>query len=272
MNQAAFFGAIRKGEDEAVIAAAMADRSLVNCWNPVRDDGPEWDEIYPLHVAAKMGNLPLIKTLIDLGAEVYSNPKCTYPAVMLAYWGKHQEMVNYFLEEIPHLANGTNQLGVTCNLAGRAGWTEVVRKHVERDPLVVYDRGWIGDTPLQWPAHNGHIEIVRILLEAGAVANAEENNWIGGTPLHWASERQPDIIRLLAQYGADPNTRVTKAGSEFLGSTPLIWCARQRDDCAEAAQVLIELGADASTEDAFGKTALDYAQVNKNSRVAKVLS
>jgi hypothetical protein len=34
---------------------------------------------------------------------------------------------------------------------GRQGWVEIVRKHIERDPLAVHQRGWIGDTPLHWP-------------------------------------------------------------------------------------------------------------------------
>src|SRR5258708_396684 len=107
MDQAGFFEAIRNRDLVGITKAADNDRSLVNCWNPIRDEGPHWDEIYPLHLAAKLGLLDIVKVLVELGAEVYSNPKCTYPAVMLASWEGHVEVADYFLKEIPHLANGT---------------------------------------------------------------------------------------------------------------------------------------------------------------------
>ena len=73
---------------------------------------------------------------------------------------KHPDVVKYFLEEIPDKAAGTNGLGVTLNLAAREGWAEIVRKHLDRDPLSAHQRGWIGDTPLHWPSHNNFVEIV----------------------------------------------------------------------------------------------------------------
>tara|TARA_Y100000588_G_scaffold198949_1_gene212707 strand:+ start:2195 stop:2362 length:168 start_codon:yes stop_codon:yes gene_type:complete len=43
---------------------------------------------------------------------------------MQTAWGKHQEVVNFFLKEIPDKADGTNKLGVTFNLADREGWID----------------------------------------------------------------------------------------------------------------------------------------------------
>ena len=65
--------------------------------------------------------------------------------------------------------------------------------------------------------------------------------------------------------------RVVRPGSHFLGGTPLHWCARQKDDCAEVVAVLLKNGADATLTDAFGKTALQYAEEGGHSRVTEAL-
>ena len=104
----------------------------------------------------------------------------------------------------------------------------------------VHQRGWIGDSPLHWPAHNGYTEIVRYLLDHGAVANAHEIGWIGGTPLHWASERHPAIVRMLVAAGADPNARVEKATpSPGRHSAALV---RASENYGECITTLRELG------------------------------
>jgi ankyrin repeat protein len=195
----------------------------------------------------------------------------TYPPVMEAAWNGHQAVVDYFLREIPEKADGTNKLGVAINLAARKGWADIVRRHIAADPLSVHQRGWIGDTPLHWPAHNGNVEIVELLLDAGAAIEADETNCYGGKPLHWASEHSPTTVELLLNRGADVHARNVKPDSDFSGMTPLIMNATQKDDCAEVAELLIDAGADVHATDAKGKTALDYAAERKHARVEAVL-
>ena len=77
-------------------------------------------------------------------------------------------------------------------------------------------------------------------------------------------------MQLLLQHGADPNSRNLMPG-EMEGYTPLIMCARQRNDCAECAQLLLDAGADPNARDAQGKTALDVALEKGHQRVAAVL-
>ena len=269
MTNEAFYDAVRAGDTAAVGEFLTQNPDRVQWANPraAGENSRQWDEVSPLHSAAKAGQLAMVRLLVERGAEVYSHPFSTYPAVMVADWAGHKEVVRCFLEEIPEKAAGTRGLGITCNLAARQGWIEIVRRHVEIDPLAVHQRGWIGDTPLHWPSHNGHIEIVRLLLDHGADASAHEISWIGGTPLHWASEREPAIMELLIAAGADVNARVEKEGSNHLGGTPLHWCARQQEDCAECIEVLLKHGADPTIRDAFGKTAAEYAREESHFRV-----
>jgi ankyrin repeat protein len=264
----AIFGSIRGGDLEAVRRWLDTYSDLVYVQNA---DGDAWEERWPLQVAAKHGHLPMVKLLVERGAEVYSNPSCTYPPVVIAGWNKHQAVVDYFLREIPHLAEGTNRLGVTIHLAARLGWTDIVRKHIAADPLAVHQRGCLGDTPLHWPAHNGFVEIVELLLDAGADIEADEIGLYGGKALHWASEHEPATVALLLGRGANVNARNIKADSEFYGVTPLIMNATQRNDCSEVTELLLDAGADINATDAKAKTALAHAQQRHLTRITEVL-
>jgi ankyrin repeat protein len=270
---ASLFESIRNGDFRQVTAVLDEHPYLIDARNPdSKDDtSPHWDEVNLIHTAAKNGHLAIVKDLVNRGAEVYSNPTCTYPAVAVAAWEKHQDVVDYFLNDIPDKAEGTCSVGITCNLAGRFGWLKQVNMHFERDPLAVHQRGWIGDTPLHWSAHEGYTDIVQLLLDNGADPNAQVLHWIGGTPLHWASERNPDIVELLIQSGSEVDARVTLEGSSMLGATPLIWCAKQRDDCGAAVEMLLKYGADPSLKDSNDMTALDHAQKRNNSEIVNAL-
>ena len=263
----AIFPALESGDLDGVRRLLDEDPGLVH----VRHTDPHLHHWTPLQFAAAKGHLHACRLLVERGAEVYTNPMNTYPPVIQAAWNEHAEVVKYFLEEIPDKAEGTNGLGVAINLAAREGWIEIVREHIERDPLSVYQRGWIGDSPLHWPSHNNYTEIVSLLLDAGADIEADEINCYGGKPLHWASEHAPAAVRLLLERGAAVNSRNLKADSEFYGMTPLIMNATQKNDCAEVTELLIDAGADIAAVDAKGKTALAHAREHGLTRIQEVL-
>ncbi len=258
---------IREGDQNHVSTVLDADPDLLYTSDP---DPDHWDEKTALHCAARHGHFDIVRMLVERGAEAYSNPLSTYPPVIIANWNHHQSIVDYFLREIPGRAQGTNGLGVTINLAAREGWTDIVREHIRRDPLSVHQRGWIGDSPLHWPCHNGHAEIVTLLLDAGAELEADEINCYGGKPLHWASEHEPHIVKLLLVRGADVNSINIRKESDFYGVTPLLMNALTKDDCAEATQLLLDAGADTSIT-FHGKTVVDVARDKGNTRILALL-
>lgn len=258
---------VRSGDLEGVRAAVDAHPDLLHTHDP---DPDHWDELTALHCAARHGQLEIVKLLVERGAEVYSNPMNSYPPVFVAARPGSQHIVDYFLQEIPHKADGTQKLGATINIAAREGWTEIVREHIELDPLSVHQRGWIGDTPLHWSSHNGHTDIVTMLLEAGADIEADEINCYGGKPLHWASEHEPHIVKLLLERGANVNSVNMRKESEFFGVTPLLMNALMTDDCAEATRLLLAAGADTSVT-FHGKTATQIADEKGNGQILAVL-
>jgi len=106
-------------------------------------------------------------------------------------------MIDYFLNDIPDKAIGTNGLGAALNLAARQGWTAIVAKHIVRDSLAIHQRGWIGETAMHWTCHIGYADIVTLLLDNGADITLQEAN--GKTALDIAKEKNnTKIISVLS--------------------------------------------------------------------------
>ena len=265
---------IRNGNLDGVQAAIESNPDLLHTHDPRAE---MWEERTAMHCACRYSHLEIVKYLVGKGAEVYTNPMNTYPPIFIAdnyrHWPERpnaQHIVDYFLNEIPEKADGTQGMGVTINLAARAGWTEIVKKHIEKDPLSIHQRGWIGDSPLHWPCHNGHADIVEMLLDHRADIEADEINCYGGKPLHWASEHEPHVVKLLLHRGANVDSRNVKKGSDYEGMTPLLMNCSMKDDCAEVTILLLEAGAD-PTVTHQGKTARQIAKDKKNGKILAVL-
>ncbi len=266
MDISAYFEAIRSGDLDEVVRCLDTWPWLVDVVNP----GRGINERQSLHCAAGHGRLDIVKELVARDAEIHPYTPYHYPPVIVAHWEKQEEVKRYFLDEIPERAAGTNGLGVGIVMAARCGWVDIVEEHTKRDTLAVFQKGPIFETALHWAAHNDSIEVVNVLLAAGAAVEADETGLYGGKPLHWASEHQPESVRVLLAHGADVNSRNVLAG-EYHGRTPLIMNASQDDDCHEVTELLIEAGADVHAVDGAGKTALDHAKAGGRTRIADVL-
>ena len=120
-----------------------------------------------------------------------------------------------------------------------------------------------GTTALHWAVHHDILEIVDLLLAAGADATAA--NRYGATPLSLAAENgSAAVIGRLLNAGANPNTAVAD------GETVLMRAARAGR--AAAVDVLLRHGADANaTESQRQQTALMWAAHRNAAAAAKVL-
>lgn len=151
-----------------------------------------------------------------------------------------------------------------------------------------------GYTPLAYAARGGCIELVKLLIDKGAAADAMDDHtrW---TPLLQATDqRHAEVARYLLAHGANVNVKAgfgqTPLTAAILGSvfsygpkgdrdqtiqallvsgadvnlqgqfswTPLMTAVLRGD--ADLARLLINKGADLAAKDEVGKTALDYAE------------
>jgi ankyrin repeat protein len=123
---------------------------------------------------------------------------------------------------------------------------------------------YVGDTALHLAAAGYRVELVRLLLAAGADPNSTTNHRQSG-PLHyaadgyingpaWNAERQVKTIQCLLDAGADINAQ------DKNGATPLHRAVRTR--CAAAVKCLLELGSDATRRNKSGSTPFHLAVQN----------
>lgn len=253
---ALFFGAIEAGREEEAIELLAEEPELAGLSRKT-----EWGWATAMHVAAEHGLLGVVNALIELGSPVYPVNQHDYPPLFYAFSAERHDVVNRLMEASMERDEGqppTYGCGVDIGVAGRLGMLDRVKMHLERDPLAVYRRGCIGESVLHWPAHNNHVEIVRLLLDSGAPIEADEIGLYGGKPLHWAAEHAPGAVELLLARGANPNSRNLKSGS-FEGFTPLHMMASQKEQELDCARRLLVAGADPSLLDANGRTPLQVA-------------
>ena len=103
-------------------------------------------------------------------------------------------------------------------------------------------------TPLLWAAMKGHLEIARMLIDAGA----DVNNRNGETPLYMAvSNGKLDIARMLIDAGANVNVQ------DEVGYTPLHWAAVFGQ--VEIARMLIDAGGNKDIQNNKGRAPYDLA-------------
>ncbi len=123
---------------------------------------------------------------------------------------------------------------------------------------------YVGDTALHLAAAGHRVELVRLLLAAGADANSAANHRQSG-PLHYAADgyvigpdwnatRQVQTIQCLLDAGAETNA------PDKNGATPLHRAVRTR--CAAAVKCLLERGSDPRLKNKPGSTPFHLAVQN----------
>lgn len=120
---------------------------------------------------------------------------------------------------------------------------------------------YVGDTALHLATAGYRVEIVRLLLAAGADPNAAKNHR-NSSPLHyaadgfitgpeWDAKKQVETIRELLSSGANVQLK------DKNGATPLHRAVRTR--CAAAVQFLLEAGSDPLARNKSGSTPFHLA-------------
>lgn len=202
--------------------------------------GANAERTQALHVAVRAGDEPLVRQLLDRGADTSAADGA-----------------------------GNTPLALAAS-AGRPGLVRLLLEHGAR--LDVSNR--VSYTPLMWACESGSVPAVQLLLDRNAVVNASDAR--GVTPLMSALAMGGDqVARLLLARGAAVNVADREGRTPLMHAVDGVVHGRFGGDPLSGVQLLLDAGADAGAMSKTGKTALAMAAAIREqelrSRLLRVL-
>lgn len=250
------FAAIKAGDFEQVYQLLTSGVSA---------NSKDAQKQHPLVLAASLGNVEIVKLLLQAGADIHAKSAIApipqlKPAVSTPSTPGSASlgaMMNEVLGEAPAEAKefyaGFQQFVQTFSAPGSENLLVEAELATETEP-------GSEDTALIAAIAQNHLEVVKILLAAGAEVNPKV--WYDTPPLQVAAHQgNPEIVRALIAAGADLHR-----GFDFF---PLDEAASRGH--IEVIKVLIAAGADVNQADEDGGTALMTAAYCGYLEVVKLL-
>jgi uncharacterized protein len=226
--------------------------------------------------AVKAGDLAAVRKLVAARADVNTVSGDGSTPLLWATHRSDAEMVRVLLAAgaKPDVANN---YGITPLLdASRTGDVEVMTVLLKAgaDPKRTHPEG---ETPLMAASRSGSVPAVRLLLDRGVDVNATDT-FQKQTALMWASgEGHVNVVDMLLKAGANPNlkahvTSITErknADHPTGGFTALMWAARNGHE--PVVRRLAQGGADLNLKNGDGASAAMVAMYNDRFDLAAVL-
>lgn len=198
------------------------------------------------------GDIENLKTALNSDANIHVRNKAGHTLFLTTRRLKRTDLARILLQ---HHAKTSKDMGLYH--AAENGFADVVNELIQQGANASYQMKeedcccptW---TPLMIAAAEGHPDVVRTLINAGAAVNAA--NLYGRTALMFAAQYGfDDILLALVEKGADVN--LVSNDKEGL-SALMAASARGRKGVVE---ILLKNGADVNAKSRQGMTSLDYA-------------
>lgn len=189
-----------------LLASARGDLNMVERLlrkNPTHTNFRDYDRRTALHVAASEGHLKLVEFLVRKGANVNRSDRWGGSPLDDAHRHQQTEVVAFLRKH----GGTTGSADQTSNLitAAAVGDLDESLMLIHHGNIDINQGDYDKRTPLHLACGEGHILVVRALIDNGANVNVEDR-W-GGTPLDDAKRcGHLNIVELLKQHEARPGS------------------------------------------------------------------
>ncbi len=219
-----------------------------------------------LSVAAKFGNVDLMKALINAKADINSTDNAGRTPLMHAGTSKNAETVRLLLDKGASLTSRDTIGGTALTWASGFGDAASVKELLDAGAdveIVGLVTGW---TPLIWASGFGDPAVIPLLVGLGA--NIEVADFLeGATPMiHAARTGKVESIQALLKAGAKLET------PDLNGNTPLLSAAKNSGGDAVKVKALLDAGANVHAKDNRGMNALALARKRTDPRGPDVVA
>jgi ankyrin repeat protein len=216
---------------------------------------------YPLHEAARAGNIEAIRALIAAGADVNTQRQDGDTPLHEAAFNGHTEVVQALIALNANIHAINQYHGTPLHEAVSEGHSEIARALIAVGAHIdAADKN--GETPLHYAAVNNQLKTVQTLLELNA--NIHSLNDFHSTPLHEAAiEGHAEVVQALIA------ARVNVNAADSDSDTPLNEAAREGHTAT--LQALIAAGADIHHVNNNGETSIVIAFENGYHNVVRFL-
>lgn len=194
-------------------------RTLIS--SGVDRDARDFDGYAPLHIAAFLGNRPMVEMLLDMGCHSKLETSAGETLLHIAAARGNRELLLLFLghpssQEWLHQGDLDGEIPLHHAVRGEDK-PEIIHLLIDAGTNV-NTTNYYGYTPIHWAAKNGHFESARLLLRAGARIDLLSQN--GESPLDLALQWEQDQIIWLLIAGEEeamPHTSSSSSSSDLEG-------------------------------------------------------
>lgn len=159
-------------------------------------------------------------------------------------------------------ADGPSHAAHLMLKAAADGETEKVIDFIQQKGVFITTKNNFGVSALIFAANNGHLALVKELVEIGADIEDRSNNW--RTPLIWASLwGHNEVVKYLLDIGANVSAFDTE------GMTALLSAVKNGHE--QSVRYLLEYGANATAINFFNGTALSIAKNRADHKLVNLL-